>query len=130
MDVDAHILLTFLVNAPKNEAAEKQLDYVEALLQAPVCGRNFNHEPEVLRSIYPEFDKHYRNIEIFIRDDLIKQELVSGITIRHLRILIKKLNVYDADNIWDPPIMLLSDWPSAVAIINSDRDIKSFKHCK
>ena len=44
--------------------------------------------------------------------------------------LINELNGNDADNTWEHPIMLLSDSQSAVTIINSDRDIKSLRHCK
>ena len=41
----------------------------------------------------------------------------TGMSISHLRMLINELNGHDVDNIWKPPIMLLSDSQSAIKII-------------
>ena len=35
-----------------------------------------------------------------------------------------------ADEIWHPPITLLSDSQSLVSIVNKERDVKSLRHCK
>ena len=54
----------------------------------------------------------------------------AGMALSHLRMLIKELNGRDADEIWQPPIMLFSDSQSGVAIVNTERDVKSLRHCK
>ena len=48
----------------------------------------------------------------------------------HFRMILNELNGNDVDKIWDPPILMLSDSQSAVTITNSDRDVKSLRHCK
>ena len=54
----------------------------------------------------------------------------ADMALSHLRMLVNELNGRDADEIWQPPITLLSDSQSAVTIVNSERDVKSLRHCK
>ena len=53
-----------------------------------------------------------------------------GMALSHLRMLVDELNDRDADEIWQPPIKLFSDSQSALNIVNSERDVKSLRHCK
>ena len=44
--------------------------------------------------------------------------------------IINELNGCDTDKIWQPLITLLSDSQSAVSVVNTERDMKSLRHCK
>ena len=49
----------FLAEAAKNNATIKQLDYVGAFLQAPVCARVFVSLPKECLQICPEYGQYY-----------------------------------------------------------------------
>jgi len=55
---------------------------------------------------------------------------VAGMAMCHMRMLNNEINGLDADIIPTPPILMLCDSQSAVTIANSDKDIKSLRHCK
>ena len=44
--------------------------------------------------------------------------------------LFNELEGYEADIIRSGPLMMFCDSASAIAIVNSDKDIKSLRHCK
>ena len=54
----------------------------------------------------------------------------AGMAMSHIRMLHNELNGLEADLILTPPILMLCDSKSAVTIANSDKDIKSLRHCK
>ena len=54
----------------------------------------------------------------------------AGMAISHMRMLINEVNGSDADIIWNPSILLLTDSKSAETIVNSEKDVKSLRHCK
>ena len=55
---------------------------------------------------------------------------VAGMAMCHIRMLNNDINGFEADIIPTPPILMLCDSQSAVIIANSDKDIKSLRHCK
>ena len=55
---------------------------------------------------------------------------VAGMAMSHIRMLQNELDGYEADIIRNGPIKMVCDSTSAIAIMNSDKDIKSLRHCK
>ena len=54
----------------------------------------------------------------------------AGMALSHVRMLCNEMNNTEVDQLWDPPILQLCDSSSAVTIINSEKDVKSLRHCK
>ena len=54
----------------------------------------------------------------------------AGMVMQHLRMLRNELSGMDVDLLLDPPILMLCDNNSAVIIANSEKDVKSLRHCK
>ena len=54
----------------------------------------------------------------------------AGMAMSHLRMLYNELIGTETDMIWNPPILMLCDSASAVTLANSERDVKSLRHCK
>ena len=54
----------------------------------------------------------------------------AGMAMCHIRMLNNEINGLENDLIPTPPVLMLCDSESAVTITNSDKDIKSLRHCK
>ena len=54
----------------------------------------------------------------------------AGMAMYHIRMLDNEINGLEADLIPTPPVLMLCDSERAVTITNSDKDIKSLRHCK
>ena len=55
---------------------------------------------------------------------------MAGMTMAHIRMLQNKLSGHEADIIKNGPIPMYCDSASAVTIVNSEKDIRSLRHCK
>ena len=55
---------------------------------------------------------------------------VAGMAMSHIRMLFNELEGHEADIIRNGPLTMFCDSASAIAIVNSDKDIKSLRHCK
>ena len=55
---------------------------------------------------------------------------VAGMAISHIRMLQNEINGEEADILYNCPVIMCCDDPSAVTIVNSDKDIRSLRHCK
>ena len=51
------------------------------------------------------------------------------IAMQHIRTLRNELNGLEVDLLIDPPILTLCDNSSSVTIANTDKDVKSIRHC-
>ena len=49
---------------------------------------------------------------------------------QHIRMIRNELNGIHVDLLMDPPILMLCDNNSAVIMANTEKDIKSMRHCK
>ena len=55
---------------------------------------------------------------------------VAGMAMSHIRMLLNELEGYEADILRNDPLTMYCDSASAITIVNSDKDIKSLRHCK